>query len=630
MPRTAILLILCCCHAVLALAQRDSLALVDSLPTVEIVGDKARWGAVGKNTLAIQPGEMLAAQSVAEVLARETNLYIKSYGLGSLATSSLRGAGAAHTAILWKGVNLQSSMNGTMDLSLLPAFFLDGLRVEMGGRSDVWGSGSMGGSLVLDSKIGLPSSNGPFSVRAGLALGSFGQNTQNVDIAVHLGKEKKHATRLRLLRQSADNDFRFKNIAQAGSPSTKQVNAATLQNALLHETCFDTKSGLWESWLWWQTSHRQLPPSMTEANSQALQDDGIFRAGIAWSKQVDRLAVKTQIAYLDESIYFENQSIKANNRAKTGVAEMTASLPFENGHKLHLGLHQTLAKADTDNYEQAHQRYETAFFADYQFDKGPWRASVGARQAKSGPYWPFVASLGIERALGAKHLLGAQFAKNYRLPTFNDLYWTGQGNPDLRPESGLGGELTYRYRKSERLNASLSVFSNHVQNWILWTPQANNVWRPSNINTVWARGVEFALQGNNLFPNKALSYRASYNYTASTSEKVASNAANSLGKQLLYTPLHTANLGLEFIFKKLTISYSHNIIGKTPIRTDNSVWLRAYDLASLRMRYPIAFKRNRLEVFFDVENIFNEQYQAIEWRAMPGAHFKAGVHWYNK
>ena len=44
--------------------------------------------------------------SIADVLSKNSALFIKTYAPGSLATTSMRGMGAQHTAVLWNGINL--------------------------------------------------------------------------------------------------------------------------------------------------------------------------------------------------------------------------------------------------------------------------------------------------------------------------------------------------------------------------------------------------------------------------------------------------------------------------------------------------------------------------------------------
>ena len=90
--------------------------------------------------------------NLSTLLEQNTNIYIKSYGLGSLSTMSFRGGGAEQTSVLWNGFNLQSPMNGTLDLALVPVSLVDQVKVQFGGCGALWGSGSVSGSIHLDNK----------------------------------------------------------------------------------------------------------------------------------------------------------------------------------------------------------------------------------------------------------------------------------------------------------------------------------------------------------------------------------------------------------------------------------------------------------------------------------------------
>ena len=87
------------------------------------------------------------SSNLADILLNESQIFIKSYGLGSLASSSFRGSGANHTSVLWNGFNLQSPMNGIIDLSLIPANFMNNVAIQYGGAGALWGTGAVGGSI---------------------------------------------------------------------------------------------------------------------------------------------------------------------------------------------------------------------------------------------------------------------------------------------------------------------------------------------------------------------------------------------------------------------------------------------------------------------------------------------------
>ena len=56
--------------------------------------------------------ERYQSANLGELLDQEGGVFIKSYGIGSLATSSLQGGSAGHTALNWNGLPINSPMLG--------------------------------------------------------------------------------------------------------------------------------------------------------------------------------------------------------------------------------------------------------------------------------------------------------------------------------------------------------------------------------------------------------------------------------------------------------------------------------------------------------------------------------------
>ena len=86
------------CPVVCLQAQTDTSGI---LPSVVISALPLRSNLPGERTEQWNQRQLAAYshQSVADLLARESGLYLKSYGLGGLATLSSRGGGAGQTAV---------------------------------------------------------------------------------------------------------------------------------------------------------------------------------------------------------------------------------------------------------------------------------------------------------------------------------------------------------------------------------------------------------------------------------------------------------------------------------------------------------------------------------------------------
>jgi len=126
------------------------------------------------------------------LLSRQTGIFIKNYGPGILATSSLRGGSAGQTALVWNGFSLQSPATGQTDLALIPVFFTDDAGVQYGGGSALWGSGSMGGAIHLNNNR--PSGRSSFA-RAQISASDMGETAQYLDL---FGGRQNIASRLRV------------------------------------------------------------------------------------------------------------------------------------------------------------------------------------------------------------------------------------------------------------------------------------------------------------------------------------------------------------------------------------------------------------------------------------------------
>ena len=54
---------------------------------------------------------------------------------------------------------------------------------------------------------------------------------------------------------------------------------------------------------------------------------------------------------------------------------------------------------------------------------------------------PFLYSMGIEQKFNNNYTLSFNTSKNFRIPTFNDLYWQPGGNINLKPENSYQFEF---------------------------------------------------------------------------------------------------------------------------------------------------------------------------------------------
>ena len=101
------------------------------------------------------------------------------------------------------------------------------------------------------------------------------------------------------------------------------------------------------------------------------------------------------------------------------------------------------------------------------------------------------------RVSAAEGLDIAAFARRaFRAPTFNELYYPGFGNPDLRPEDALLADIGVEWHSGSRpgikLDAKAYYFHNHLKDKIISSPSEADpyLWLPYNIGKVEVNGAD--------------------------------------------------------------------------------------------------------------------------------------------
>ncbi len=596
-----------------------------SFPTVEVTSTKIRTQTVGSSgqTWTSKALEKLPANNLAQLMMNEAGTYIKSYSLGNLATSSIRGGSAGHTLVLWNGLPIQSPMLGQLDLSLLPVQSVESITFTRGGNTALWGSGAIGGVLSLENQANFKQR---LVAQSNSEVGSFGHFRQQLDLG--LGNQKFRSV-TRFLHQEADNDFFY--FVAPDFPDRQQDNARLSQQYLLQDFYWkiSPRSQLALHY-WWQQSDRQIPPTNVENQSLAHQDDLANRLILDFQQVTKQGLWKVKTGFFDEHLNFFNDltMFESRSRFRTYLAEATGQWNWFKRHQFLVGNTHTQTRAWSAGYrENIPSEYRTALFASWKYQGEKLQSQVSLRQEiVDGDLIPLVPALGLEYALSQHWQLKGKVSRNYRLATFNDRFWMPGGNPELLPESGWSEELSLAYqleKKTLQTKVSLTAFNRQIDNWILWSIREGQVfWSANNITRVWSRGLEPRLSMSYAFSDLKLSLRGGYDYIRSTNQVALERPSLDAGQQLVYNPTHQAFGSIALTWKGLHFAYQHNYTGAANGVSDP---LEAFQVGQIRLQYAGAFKQYRAKLYFNLNNVWDADYIVVERRPMPGIHFQTGI-----
>jgi len=218
---------------------------------------------------------------------------------------------------------------------------------------------------------------------------------------------------------------------------------------------------------------------------------------------------------------------------------------------------------------------------------------------------------------------------NYNYPTFNDLYWNPGGNKNLKPEQAKmweGGLSFTKKLKQTTIFTEFTVYYAKVKDWIIWQPTSYGYWQPNNLKEVENKGLEANISIHKTIKRLQLITKIGYAYTKSTNIKAQNNFDNSLNNQLIYVPFHKINYNLNILYRSLSINYSYNYTGKRFITTDNNWYLPANFISDVSVSKTFKIKhKTSIYGTFKVNNLFNQEYQSIAWRAMPQRNYLIAI-----
>lgn len=602
-----------------AFAQADTLI---ALPEVQITAPELRSQTTGGqdrqwDTNDLQP---LAHTNLADWLVREGGLFLKTYGNGSIATTSIRGGSAGHTSVLWNGLPVQSPMLGQLDFSLFPTGFIDRAQLIYGGNSAAWGSGAIGGVVQLQNQ---PPPDSTVLLESQSTLGSFGFFDQQLSAKYNKGRWSSDT---RILHRRAKNDFPYRLLPDL--PEKRQTNAALQQNGLLQSLYFRPRPHQQLAiHLWGQLSEREVPPTTVQNESLARQEDRFIRTALHWRSITNNGIWQARLGVFHEVLDYQDEKIllESNTGFWTVQGEVNRRWAWAKHHSVELGIQQSWLTARADAYEQPPQQWRSAPFAAYRYERGPWQLQFNLRQeVVDGRFLPIVPGIGGKLAVSNWLSLRAKVSRNYRLPTFNDLYWQPGGNPDLLPESGWSQEGGIQLH-SPSLSYNITAFNRQIENWILWSQAEGQLfWAANNITRVWSRGLEQRVNWQGTLANWQCKIHLGFDLLRSTNEVALDKPRLEAGQQLIYTPEQQAFAGIDLHTQHWSWQYRHTYTGS--VRTQNTDDLAAYHLGQTSLSYQLGTSAWNARLFVHINNLWNTTYRVIERRAMPGRNFQVGMH----
>ena len=563
--------------------------------------------------------------SLADLLSRHTSVFIKSYGMGGSATPSFRGTGAGHTQLTWNDININQPMLGQSDLALIPAGLIDNIQIYYGGASMPLSSGGIGGIINLET---MPVWKKETMISLNPGIGSFGQYTGL--LKARSGNSKFQSV-TKVFFQSGENDFPYLNTGISNEPVwQKRANSQINQKGFIQELYLRRAKSVTSARVWYESANRNLPSSMLiqQPNLKETQSDESLRTMLDYDLSSGINKYSFTGAWLMNRLNYTNSlaSIDSRNFSQSFILKTGLERRLNEFARLKVNLNEELNYIKSNNYAENTTRNTLSLTASVERNTGErFGTMLLVREildTRSFLIPDFSAGVQYRIARGKDYFLKANISRNSKIPSLNDMFWVPGGNPDLKNEYAfiyeVTGEMNRKISPSLPLKFDLSVFRNRIKDMIQWHPGEYSYWTADNIKSVNTSGVESSLSLNYSVSKFGTGLIANYSYTRATT--TSSNTANdaSIGKQLIYVPANQGNCSFLLNYRMFYSSWNIIMTGKRYLTVDNTDYLPGYMLNNLITGIRLNLKNNSLELNFQIDNLFNVNYQTIAYYPLPG------------
>lgn len=604
--------------------------------------------------------------SMADILALNTPLFIKSYGRATLSTVSTRGTAASHTQVTWNGVCINSPMLGMVDFSYIPSILIDEAAVYYGATSTGVTGGGLGGAVALGTKAA-----GTDGIGLSYTQGISSYRTFDQFLKVRYGKGRFSGS-TRAVYTTSRNDFPYTNynrkefvtdgsggFVDMGYPTERNRNASYRDLHILQELAYDAgRTGRFGLAAWYMDSARGIPllkvDYYDESRKFARQYENTLRVVADWERisQSMKLGARagylyTDLFYLERFDYGTGRTIdptRSQSYINTAFGELYGDMAA--GRKwmfsAKLALHQHFVKTydeayvpayygDPSGYNQARAELSGFVSASYKPTESLGLA-VNLREEIYGGEWSApMPALFLDWSPGGRGniVLKASATRNHRFPTLNDLYLKTPGEDmkprDLRPERGFtydaGAELRLG-REGLTAGGGITLFDSYIADWILWRPTGGAFFTPVNIKSVHSYGVEARAEMSVTFGKWRLALDAKLSYTRSINNGAPlGDDDNSVGKQLPYIPVWSSAVTGRLTRGGWSLTYKWNYYSERYTMTDNSLTITGrllpYFMNDLSLGYTFSPRWADIELRLAVNNLFDEEYESELSRPMP-------------
>ncbi|WP_316753036.1 TonB-dependent receptor [Pedobacter gandavensis] len=655
----------------------DTTAVADTAKVLKgvIINAKPFQEVIPVQSLSGKQLENLSSHNVADALRYFAGTQIKDYGgLGGLKTVDVRNMGTHHVGVFYDGIQLGNAQNGVTDLGKYSLDDMEALTLYNGQKSEIFQSAkdfASASTIYMRTKRPVFEQNKNSNLLLRYKTMSINYHDPSFRWEQKLNDRLSMSVSSEYIKSNGKYQFRYKRNNQDGTLAYDTT--ATRMNSDI--SAFRIESGLygkinngsWNANLYYYDSKRGAPGAIVEnkfADGFRQKDQNFFAQAFLVKDFSAKYKFQVRLKYADDHTHY--------------LARDTTSILGETvteGAQSDDSYHQQEFYLSAVNMYSILPVWDVSLSTDLQYNRlDATRRGIQTQFSYPQRYTALV-SLASSLKLGEFKVLGnvlgtyvkeevrynakapdkteftpalflgykpfkaydfnlRAFAKRiFRMPTFNDLYYTMVGSSTLKPEYMNQYDLGFTYNFPigkgflEKFSLQADAYYTHTKDKIVAAPTGNLFrWMMTNMGQVRGKGIDAViniaghLNRLNLSANLAYTYAESRDYT-----KFAGLELSSYGDQIPYTPWHSGSTILNAGYESWNFNYSFIYVGKRYNGNVNNIKVnevQPWYTQDLSLQKRFTLDHNKIKATVELNNLLNQHYEVIYNYPMPGRTMK--------
>ncbi|WP_317125925.1 TonB-dependent receptor plug domain-containing protein [Chryseobacterium bernardetii] len=609
--------------------------------------------------------ERLNSHSVADALRYFSGVQIKDYGgMGGLKTVNIRSMGSQHVGVFYDGIQLGNAQNGQVDLGRYSLDDLEEISLYNGQKSEIFQPAKdfgSSGSIYLQPKTPVFTGNRKTNLTIRAKSASIDLFNPSFRLEQKISKRISASVSAEFLQSDGLYKFRY---------SRKYPNGATASDTISKRYDSDIKAkrfetsvngtlnnGSWNIRGYGYISNRGIPAPIVKnrfkARGARMLDENYFVQANFRKKMFPKFETQLKAKFAYDYTYF-NDTVRsqAQYQAKNTYIQREVYLSSSNIYSVNSNWDVSVSgdfqynnlDADLKNFSYP-TRYTTlvALATTYQWNRfkflGSLLGTFTSEKVKMNfkpddrREWTPAFFMSYQPASIPELTLRAFYKNIFRLPTFNDLYYTSVGNTFLNPEFTHQYDVGFTYQKKydkslfKGIYAKVDGYYNKVTDKIVAIPTTNMFrWMMLNLGKVEIMGADVNLQTELMLGKVKLRPLLAYTYQSAQDKTITKGFKETYyGEQIPYTPKHSGSFTLMADYKDWSFNYSTIYVGERYDGQQDNIrynYIQPWYTHDLSVQRKLSLAGHPFKINLEMNNVFNQYYDVVLNYPMPGRNFR--------